>query len=144
MRRLSGQSRGIGWLALGPALVVGGVLGVLVATVALGVTWDKAGTPGSATRWPRNANGLTYGSALNTASSQDEPDLIRVLATNGRTGYVLRSDLEPSPKSPEDALRQQAAQEGKDEVIPVYESDGIAKIGVFIVTHAAVGNGPAP
>jgi len=32
-------------------------------------------------------------------------------------------------------LSQQAAQAGKDRVIPVYLSDGSTTIGVFIITH---------
>ncbi|MBC7292680.1 MAG: hypothetical protein H5T84_01010 [Thermoleophilia bacterium] len=68
-------------------------------------------------------------------SPQDEPDLILAEATNGKVGYVLRTELEgQEPGSPQEALAQQAAQAGKNRAIPVYESDGKTVIGVFIVT----------
>jgi hypothetical protein len=89
---------------------------------------------GTTSQWPKNAQGLTYGSGSDSMTPQDEPDLILVGATNGKVGYVLRTDLEgQASKSPQEALSQQAAQAGKDRVIPVYESDGTTKIGVFII-----------
>lgn len=84
--------------------------------------------------YPKNAQGLTYGSDLYAKSPQDAPDLVLAMATNSEEGYVLRTDLEePMPTSPQEALAQQAARAGKDRVIPVYESDGITQIGVFMV-----------
>ena len=51
----------------------------------------------------------------------------------------MRTDLEePTPSSPEEALAQQAAQAGKDRVIPVYELDGTTKIGVFIISSSGM------
>jgi len=88
----------------------------------------------SATNWPRNASGMTYGSGLDAQSLQDEPDLIKVEATNGMVGYSLRTDLEgPEPKTPQEALRIQAARAGTAQEIPVYLSDGITKVGVFVI-----------
>jgi hypothetical protein len=87
------------------------------------------------TEWPKNASGSTYGSAADAKSPQDEPNLIRVTATNGLTGYAWKTDLDgPLPRTPEEALKQQSAQEGKDRVIPVYQSDGMTQIGVFAVS----------
>lgn len=87
--------------------------------------------------WPMNARGQTYGVQID----YQEPDLVRVVATNDRTGYALARDLrEPTPRSPEEALRRQAEQEGKVHLIPVYESDGITRIGVFSLR----GDAPAP
>lgn len=86
------------------------------------------------TEWPKNARGLTYGSAADAKSPQDEPDLIRATATNGKVGYVLKTDLDgPMPSSPEEALAQQAANAGKTRVIPVYEADGTTMIGEFLI-----------
>ena len=88
----------------------------------------------SATNWPRNASGMTYGSGLDAQSLQDEPDLIKVEATNGTVGYSLRTDLEaPDPSTPEEAVRLQAARAGTSQEIPVYLSDGITKVGVFVI-----------
>jgi hypothetical protein len=84
--------------------------------------------------YPKNAQGLTYGSQLYATLERGEPDLILATATNGKDGYVLRTDLEgPMPGSPQEALSQQAAQAGKDRVIPVYQSDGTTQIGVFVI-----------
>jgi len=93
-----------------------------------------ASTRDSATNWSRNASGMTYGSGLDARSPQDEPDLIKVEATNGKVGYSLRTDLEgPEPKTPQEALRIQAARAGTAQEIPVYLSDGITKVGVFVI-----------
>ncbi|MBU4555333.1 MAG: hypothetical protein KJ747_00480 [Actinobacteria bacterium] len=83
--------------------------------------------------WPTNASGHTYGTPTGTPYDYREPDLIKVCATNGKTGYSVRADLEgPTPASPEEALRLQAEQTGQDRVIPVFESDGVTQIGVFV------------
>jgi len=89
--------------------------------------------------WPMNDSGLTYGAPTETVGGYHEPDLIRVTATNGKNGYSLSTDLAgPTPNSPEEAGRWQVEQGGKDRVIPVYESDGATKIGVFRI------GGPGP
>jgi hypothetical protein len=144
------------------ALVVAAVVVVAVAIATGGIAlaggfhsdsppqplWPAA-TPGGSPQpgvpatsvYPTNANGQTYGPMM---PHVEEPDLVRVTATNGKLGYVLRADLEGSvPTTPEEALSQQIAQAGKNRVIPVYQSDGITKIGVFIIAHAA-NVSPAP
>jgi hypothetical protein len=106
---------------------------LLASTVALAAV-AMASTGDAATRWPRNASGQTYGSGLSARSPEDEPDLIRVEATNGKVGYSLRDDLEgPDPKTPEEAVRLQAARSGTSREIPVYLSDGKTEIGVFVI-----------
>ena len=51
--------------------------------------------------YPRNADGPAYGSGPQTTHPDNEPDLIQVCATNGKTGYVCRTDISPSePASP--------------------------------------------
>lgn len=90
------------------------------------------------TNWRRNADGLTFGSALDAKTPADEPDLILAVATNGRQGYARRADLQPvAPKSPAEALATQARMAGAVQQIPVYESDGKTRIGVFIISHDA-------
>lgn len=85
--------------------------------------------------WPVNARGQTYGSNASVGPEGNEPDLILVEATNGRTGYVLKTDLNgPMPKTPEEALAWQEARKGQPpREIPVYLSDGVTQIGVFLV-----------
>jgi len=138
-------------------VVVAVAAGVIVATMLGGVALaggfhfasppqplHPAATPGGSPRhgaaatsvYPTNAKGQTYGP--NRPMAQ-EPDLIAATATNGRDGYVLRTDLEgPVPSTPAEALRMQAAQAGKDRVIPVYESDGTTQIGVFVIGSGSV------
>jgi len=87
------------------------------------------------TEWATNASGQTYG----VLNDKGAPDLIAVTATNGRDGYVFRKDLDDADgttasrsfTSPQDALDWQKAHQGKHVYIPVYESDGTTKIGVF-------------
>jgi hypothetical protein len=79
------------------------------------------------TPWGVNARGQTFG----VENDDGSPDLVAAVATNGRQGYVLNSELlGPQPTSPADALAQNNAHpNGRD--IPVYESDGQTQIGTF-------------
>lgn len=117
--------------------IVGGV--ALMATLAVGASAMSANAglsakpEGGKTVWSKNASGVTYGSGMDALSPADEPDLIRVQATNGQVGYAYRSDLEgPEPTSPAAAVTQQKAKEGKPDIVPVYEVDGMTQIGVFV------------
>jgi hypothetical protein len=79
-------------------------------------------------------NGQTYGSALNSTSSATDPDLVEAIATNGETGYVYSSQLNPAaPSSPAEALAQQAANTTAH-YIRVYAQDGTTVIGQFQVS----------
>lgn len=89
------------------------------------------------TAWGRNAEGDTYG----VENANGTPDLIAVIATNGRSGYAHRTDLDEingtaaskTFKSPEEALEWQEAQRGKILSVPVYEADGKTVIGEFVI-----------
>lgn len=89
------------------------------------------------TGWAVNGAGDDYG----VTNGEGQPDLVAVMATNGRQGYVHREALEDADgttaqesfKSPEDALRWQEKNAGIVHIIPVYQSDGITKIGEFRV-----------
>lgn len=138
MSRIPRSPSGYRALAVSLAVVAGLGIGALAASAAIGDVSHTPPAPSGAatTAWPTNAEGLTYGSAALAGSPQDEPDLIEAEATNGKIGYVLRSDLEgPEPATPQEALQQQAAFAERDQLIPVYKSDGITAIGVFVVTH---------
>lgn len=102
-------------------------------TAAAGERWEATVFYASATvsPWKTNASGQTYG-AINLHGT---PDLVAVIATDGRQGYVYASQLNPPPPaSPAAALAQQAANT-KGEYIPVYESDGTTVIGRFEVAE---------
>ncbi|MCL2317355.1 MAG: hypothetical protein FWC46_09780 [Actinomycetia bacterium] len=104
--------------------------------------------------FPKNKDGLSYGSVLDASSPEQEPDLVLVVATNGKTGYVRQTDLAAAEganvSSPEEAVAWQKAKDAQAAaghgatVIPVYDSDGTTKVGVFVVgPQQAQGNPPA-
>jgi hypothetical protein len=101
-------------------------------------------TAGPVPDWPRNAAGQTYGVQGNSSVA---PDLIRVEATNGKTGYVDSKQLAnldgPAPTSPKEALDWQKAHEGETVSIPVYLSDGKTVVGKFDMTYS-IGHETSP
>jgi hypothetical protein len=90
------------------------------------------------TDWAVNPEGDTYG-ALNENGS---PDMVAVMATNGTSGYVYRTELEDADgtaaiktfKSPAEALAWQEARLGKDFAIPVYDVTGKTVVGEFVIS----------
>lgn len=121
-----------------PLLAVA-VAGAAGAALWLGVSGAEA-TTDSTIRV--NDAGQTYGSDLRVESFEDTPDLVAVVATNGREGYVLREDLyEEPPASPEEALalneaKRESAVDGVVRTIPVVESDGVTHVGEFEIALA--------
>ncbi|HEY5224913.1 MAG TPA: peptidase M56 family protein [Microbacteriaceae bacterium] len=91
----------------------------------------------TATNWKVNAGGQTYG----IQNGNGTPDLITAQATNGREGYVKKTELEAADgttasesfTSPADAVQWQETHAGKTVSIPVYTSDGTTVIGSFVV-----------
>jgi hypothetical protein len=89
------------------------------------------------TDWATNEQGQSYG----VENSKGSPDLVAVIATNGKTGYAFRTDLDDADgtnaaetfKSPEDAIAWQKARQGMTFRVPVYESDGTTLVGEFVV-----------
>lgn len=114
------------------AMIVGGVVlvgGAFAAAPVIGSLVDQSAAPAAAivggpVEFPVNANGETYGSAVNDAV----PDLIVARAEGGKLGYIRVSELEftrnlvrsdPNPNSVYN--------------IDVYESDGETTLGTFRV-----------
>ena len=91
-----------------------------------------------APEYPVNKSGKTYGEIANVLP-EDYPDLIGVIATNGKEGYAYKEDFcdEYIAKSPEDAVRyMEKLKELNDrgyyfQAIPVYDIDGETVIGEF-------------
>lgn len=107
------------------------MVGALVFSASM-----ASGAP--APTYPRNAKGQTYGSAADARSSSEEPDLNLVMMSDGREGYVLKTDLEGSmPKNPAEAVAMQKAtdiQRSSGDIgrnIQVYASDGTTEVGLF-------------
>lgn len=114
------------------AMIVGGVVlvgGAFAAAPVIGSLVDQSAAPAAAiagdpVEFPVNANGETYGSAVNDRV----PDLIVARAEGGKLGYIRVSELEftrnlvrsdPDPNSVYN--------------IDVYESDGETTLGTFRV-----------
>lgn len=77
----------------------------------------------------RNESGLTFGASGQGARPSDDPDLVLIVATNGRTGYSYRCELDGrQPTSP-----AEAAELPPSWAVPVYLSDGETQIGDFVV-----------
>lgn len=115
---------------------------VLLAPAGLG---SADAQPAPIPTYATNARGLTYGSAADAISPDAEPDLIRAEATNGRLGYVRKTELDAVDgtaamagfSSPEDALAWQADNAGREFTVAVYLEDGTTVIGEFVVTAGA-------
>lgn len=76
------------------------------------------------TAWGTNARGETYG----VQNSRGAPDLIAVIATNGRVGYAnFKQIVGPLPSSPAQAAHWHPL----PRLIPVYQADGVTVIGQF-------------
>lgn len=73
-----------------------------------------------------NENGEKYGSELYADACGELPDLILAEGKNGEIGYVRNIDLNPEPKTIEEAIALNKITE-----IPLYSSDGKTVIGVF-------------
>lgn len=136
-------------------LVIGGLIGVatlsggvaiaasLLQTTPAGTSAEPNGEPaeGVTPSYPTNQRGQTYGDPGNEILPDDYPDLLAVVATNGRHGFVERALLDEATganvSSPEEAVewqRRQDEQGGKTIYLPVYESDGNTVVGEFPVT----------
>jgi hypothetical protein len=96
----------------------------------LSVTYSSVRT----TAWGVNESGQTYG----VANAKGTPDLVSVVASNGKLGYIDSRELEgPTPTSPSQALAWQNGPQ-EDVQLLVYESDGKTVIGHFPVRRPAL------
>ena len=96
-------------------------------TATPGARWRLVATLASVTTtaWGINASGHTYG----VQNEHGIPDLVAVIATNHRSGYVYADQLfTPPPKTPSQAIAENNA---SPKTLTVYESDGKTPIGTF-------------
>ena len=79
--------------------------------------------------YEKNQVGESYGKAaemIDGSGFLKNPDLIEIIADNGKKGYVRKSDYYiTQPNNPEEAIVYMK----KLSAIPVYKNDGITKIG---------------
>lgn len=99
---------------------------------SVGARWRLTATYSSLkiTPWAVNASGQTYG----VENARGTPDLVAVIATNGRQGYCYARQLAdgPSGKPPRNP-KQALARNGQSYTLTVYASDGKTAIGKFKV-----------
>lgn len=104
-------------------------------TTSPDATWTLTATYASerVTAWATNSRGYSYG----VMNENGTPDLIAVIATNRKQGYIFATDLahadgsDQNFTSPEQALKWQRERQGKTFSITVYLSDGTTPIGTF-------------
>lgn len=100
----------------------------------------------SASEYPRNELGMTYGpqhlpgsSPVGGTQIDPEtygPDLVLTFGDDGTLGYTKRADLNgPMPRNPAEA----AAMIPVPRSVPLYSSDGVTVIGTF-----TIGSGQRP
>jgi len=81
-----------------------------------------------------NENGQTFGDFNQAEELGYFADLMLAEGEDGVVGYVYYNEfIGDQPKNPEEALKWQEENIGKDQIIPLYESDGITVIGQFIL-----------
>ena len=89
----------------------------------------------------KNAQGETFGSAMDAASPADEPDLIRAVGDDRTIGYVKKTDLDQGhPESPEEAVAFVASKKAQypgGRVLNLYAEDGKTVIGTKTVGSPA-------
>jgi len=100
-------------------------------TAAAGTRWSLVAAYSSVqtTAWGVNARGQTYG----VANANGTPDLVAVIATNGKPGYAYANQVlrdKPTATSPADAVG--GRDNRKPYTVLVYESDGETVIGEFV------------
>ncbi|MEV6929959.1 hypothetical protein AB0M46_36500 [Dactylosporangium sp. NPDC051485] len=100
-------------------------------TTADGARWTLSATYAhvAVSEWGKNADGLTYG----VVNERGAPDLVAVIATNGRRGYAYNRDLNP----PGPTTLQTGTEPPR--TVPVYTSDGHTRIGEFVIGGPAAG-----
>ena len=120
-------------LAGAALLSFGGAIGLTNAVAGNTIhhgTDDPAHPLSAEMRQKLNSNGHSFGSALDADTPDEEPELIAVIATNGKTGYVWKTEMDgPEPSNPEDAAKWA----NPIRTITVYESDGTSMVGTFKV-----------
>ena len=99
MDRTTTRHNGKRMVMLGAVLLAGAAVGVTGISLASASSASNRGQQAAAV-YPKDAKGLTYGSGLQATRPDNEPDLIQITATNGKTGYVYRTQLEPQTDPP--------------------------------------------
>lgn len=125
-------------LAVVAAIAVGTGTGLMMAGAG-SQDGQRVDQPQDAHTFPTNELGMTYGSAMDATSPDNEPDLIAAVGAGGTLGYVKKTDLDgPTPLSPEEAAQVDSSARS----IPLYEKDGVTVIGEFWIGDGIPSTGP--
>lgn len=115
----------------------------LLSPVGVSPAPDTTGVPKPDPTYPMNAAGQTYGSAADSNSPENEPDLILVVASNGKEGYASKTALAAAEgtgfTSIKDAIAWSEGEGQKDHIVPVFDTDGKTQVGEFTV-YGSVGH----
>ena len=133
-------------LATGAGLAAGSAVGAnVVPPIAGGLSSTPDGPPApfEIPNYPTNAAGQTYGSVLQAASHEMEPDLISATDSRGRQGYIMKKTLDEltggNITTLEEAIEWEESRDSRPAqiLIPVFESDGITMVGTFKIDNSA-------
>ncbi|WP_251319641.1 M23/M56 family metallopeptidase [Flintibacter muris] len=99
--------------------------------------------------YPVNTKGETYGTAMDNIVVGYDPDLVLVVATNGKEGYAVKDDLSfggypGEVNNPDDALAYMEWLKTQPEtiLIPVYDANHDSVIGYFGLSNGGSGITP--
>lgn len=67
---------------------------VIAIVVCMTMATAKEVEANTGNNFEKNASGITYGSLLDATSEKNSPQLVSAVATNGKEGYVYKSDLD--------------------------------------------------
>ncbi|GAA5113455.1 hypothetical protein GCM10023339_17850 [Alloalcanivorax gelatiniphagus] len=99
----------------------------------------------SASPYPVNDNGMTYGSGAGIDEDDRGPDLIAAQGTNGRCGFIRATDRDhDQPRDPQEAVEHMADLDPGGRDIPLYAQDGATVIGELHISPGTVLTSPAP
>lgn len=145
------------WLAIiGPAMCLAGISTMAAVSASSGVLPRIQSASQGMTRVQQhgrlvtstlhfkvdvNGHGQTYGSA-DGVSPSELPDLIAVIATNGTVGYITKTAFLGTSPTLQQVLNYPRDANGNyvapSTTVPVYASNGIAKIGTFTIGNSGV------
>lgn len=121
-----------------------GAAAAIAVSIALGLGVSASAAPttavvpetaaaGASPEYPRNSDGLTYGTIDGVDTIEDMPDLVSIWVDEDTIGYVPKEVLFPA--SPAQARALATTGEREDNTVTAFETDGETVIGdVFLGT----------
>lgn len=131
------KAKTITLVAAGLLVAVGGATGLAVANQSNRPSVMSIDPAAVATGFPTNAAGQTFGKLPPEVLTAGGPDLILVVMSDGRSGYVKKTDLVAAeggiPSSPAEAVKQTEARKAAGPVtLTVFADDGTTVLGTWL------------